>query len=109
MGESKIHEVINETCESLWIVLQPQVMRPPRRREWIRIEEGFRHRWHFPNCVGALDGKHISITNRPESSSLFFNYKGFYSTNLLALVDSNYKFIYVDVGEYGSNTDGNVF
>ena len=28
MGESKIHEVINETCEALWIVLQPQVMRP---------------------------------------------------------------------------------
>ena len=62
-----------------------------------------------PTCVGAVDGKHISITSRPESGSLFYNYKGFYSTNLLALVDSNYRFIYVDVGEYGSNTDGNVF
>ena len=109
MGESKIHEVINETCDALWVTLQPEVMRPPRRRDWMRIEEGFRHRWHFPNCVGAVDGKHISITNRPESGSLFFNYKGFFSTNLLALVDSNYRFIYVDVGEYGSNTDGNVF
>ena len=93
MGESKIHKIINETCEALWIVLQPEVMRPPRRRDWIRIEEGFRHQWHFPNCVGAVDGKHISITNRPDSGSLFHNYKGFYSTNLMALVDSNYTFI----------------
>ena len=109
MGQSKIHECINETCAALWTTLQPEVMRPPRRRDWMRIEQGFRYRWHFPNCVGAVDGKHISITSRPESGSLFYNYKGFYSTNLLALVDSNYRFIYVDVGEYGSNTDGNVF
>ena len=109
MGESKIHEVINETCDALWVVLQPEVMRPPRRRDWMRIEQGFRNRWHFPNCVGSMDGKHISITNRPESGSLFHNNKGFYSTNLMALVDFNYRFIYVDGGEYGSNTDGNVF
>ena len=90
-------------------ILQPEVMKPPRRRDWIQIEEGFRHQWHFPNCVVSVDGKHISITNRPESGNLFHNYKGFYSINLMALVDSNYRIIYVDVGEYGSNTDGNVF
>ena len=59
MGESKIHEMINETCDTLWVVLQPEVMRPPRRRDWTRIEQGFRHQWHFPNCVGAVDGKSV--------------------------------------------------
>ena len=44
-----------------------------------------------------------------QNQAVFFNYKGFNSTNLLAIVDSNYKFIYVDVREYGSNTGGNVF
>ena len=109
MGLPTVHCCINETCKALWDVLQPEVMRGPPRKDWEKIEEGFRYRWHFPNCLGALDGKHISITQRPESGSLFYNYKGYYSTNLLALVDSNYRFIYVDVGEYGSNSDGNVF
>ena len=27
----------------------------------------------------------------------------------MALVDADYKFIYVDIGDYGSNADGSVF
>ena len=109
MGRSTVHEIINETCEAIWQALQPDFMKPPTRQDWEQIEKGFRLKWHFPNCVGALDSKHISIKAPPKSGSLFYNYKGYFSTNLLALVDANYKFIYVDIGEYGSNTDGNVF
>ena len=29
-------------------------MRGPRRKDWEKIEEGFRYRWHFPNCLGAF-------------------------------------------------------
>ena len=32
---------------------------------------------------------------------MFFNYKDYYSTVLLAIVDANCKFIAVDVGSYG--------
>lgn len=109
LGKKTVHTVINDTCKALWTVLQPDVMPKPTTQDWIRIEKGFRLRWHFPNCIGALDGKHVAIISPPASGSLFYNYKGFYSLVLMALVDANYQFVYVDIGEYGSNSDSNVF
>ena len=82
---------------------------PPNEADWKRIEQQFATRWNFPNCIGALDGKHIVITAPFKSGSLFHNYKGTFSVNLMALVDANYKFILIDVGQYGSNADGGVF
>lgn len=39
----------------------------------------------------------------------FFNYKGFFSIVLLAVVDANYNFIYTNVGCQGSISDSGVF
>jgi hypothetical protein len=36
----------------------------------------------LPNCAGPSDGKHISIKCFPETGSLCFNYKGYFSTSL---------------------------
>ena len=109
VGLSTIHCIINDTCTAIWNALSNEVMPTPDRNKWEKIEEGFRMRWRFPNCLGALDGKHVMIKAPPNSGSTFYNYKKHFSTVLLALVDANYRFICVDIGEYGSNTDGNVF
>ena len=84
-------------------------MPEPDRERWQEIEKGFRLCWNFPNCLGALDGKHVNIIAPDNSGSTFHNYKYHFSTVLMALVDANYRFIYVDIGEYGSNSDANVF
>ena len=78
-------------------------------QDWNIIEKKFNTKWNFLNCIGALDGKHIVITAPWNSGSLYFNYKGTFSLVLMALVDADYKFIYVDIGDYGSNADGAVF
>lgn len=69
----------------------------------------FYERWNFPNCCGAIDGKHVRILCPKGSGSLFFNYKSYFSIVLLAIVDAKYKFTYVDVGAYGKEGDSGIF
>lgn len=70
----------------------------------------FWQRWNFPNLIGAIDGKHVIIQAPPNTGSLYFSYKKkTFSVVLLALVSADYKFVVIDVGSYGKNSDGAIF
>ena len=82
---------------------------PNCEEEWLEISDQFQRRWNFDHCIGAIDGKHIEIDAPPNSGSMYYNYKGYFSIVLLAVVDADYRFIYISVGSTGKQSDGGVF
>lgn len=109
VGVSTAYNIIRETCEALWEVLQPLYLKFPEEEDWLVIEAQFREKLNLPNCVGAVDGKLIEIFAPDRTGSLYFNYSKFFSTNLLAICDALKSFTYVDIGSYGQQSDGGVF
>ena len=101
--------IVPKVCEVIWQTLADDYMAPPTEDDWKAIEKGFRNRWNFPYCCGALDGKHVALRQPANSGSFFHNYKHHFSVVLMALVDDQYRFTYVDVGNYGSNSDSGIF
>ena len=83
---------------------------PQSRKEWINIAQDFDDLWQFPHCCGAIDGKHIRIICPNNTGSLYYSkYKSCFSIVLMACVDANSRFIFIDVGNYGSNNDSGIF
>lgn len=81
---------------------------PTTETEWREVAEQFEQRRNFPYCVGSCDGKHVAIQKPHESGSLFYNYKGFYSIVLFAVVNADYEFMYINTGTNGSVADASI-
>ena len=109
MGKSTVHYIIKETCEALWDELHGTYLKAPSASDWCKIRDDFWRLWNFPNCCGALDGKHIRIQAPSNSGSNFFNYKGYFSIVLLALCDANYCISVLDLGSTGRESDAGIF
>ena len=56
-----------------------------------------------------MDGKHVRITCPRNAGSQYFNYLGFHSFVLFALVDAEYKFLYFEVGAPGRVGDSTIW
>ncbi len=102
-------KAIKDTCSAINKRMMDTHLARPTEQEWRNIASKFSTRWNFPNCIGAIDGKHILLFAPPHSGSLYFNYKKTFSVVLLAVVDAEYRFRLVHIGEYGRSSDGGVF
>ena len=109
-NKKSIAQFIPEVCDALRDELADEVMIFPKTSaEWKEISAHFERRWNVPHAIGALDGKHIRIKKPINSGSLYYNYKGYFSVVLLALVDADYKFMFADVGGVGHQSDCQLF
>lgn len=57
-----VSNIIATTCEIIWKRLCPLIL-PSQLLEdyWRSIAEDFEDIWDFPHCIGAIDGKHVTI------------------------------------------------
>ena len=81
---------------------------PSRQKERLEIALKFEEKWNFPNCVGAIDGKHIVMQPPANAGSYYYNYKNTHSIVLMAVAGPDYECLYADVGTNGRISDGGV-
>ncbi|XP_046342448.2 uncharacterized protein LOC124123198 [Haliotis rufescens] len=93
--------------------LQQEIPMPPCNMSsgdtWEDVAEEFLMRWNVPHDCDALDGKHVTIRKPPKTGTMYRNYKGFFSVVLMALVDADYKFLWIVVGGVGSQSDAQIY
>ena len=79
-------------CDALCSTLKNEFFPEPTEERRREISDAFRKFSHFPNCLGEIDGKHITVTKFPLSGSMNLNYKCYFSIVLMATAVSDYKF-----------------
>ena len=71
IGRSTVSNILNETCSAIWQVLGREYVKAPTTEDnWRGISAQFGQIWNFPNCVGAIDGKHVVIQAPARAGSI---------------------------------------
>lgn len=109
LGHTTVMNSVHMVCAAIEKHMMQSFLPRPTADSWKEVAQRFWEKWNFPNCLGALDGKHIVIQAPPLSGSQYFNYKKTFSIVLLALVDADYRFRCIQVGDFGRTSDGGVY
>ena len=110
ISERAISHIVDSVSNAIVSYIgQEYIKLPSCSREWLQISETFLSRWNFPNCLGAIDGKHIQIRPPPDTGSEYFNYKKTFSIILVAIAGPDYECIYTDIGSNSRMNDSGVW
>lgn len=74
-----------------------------------KVAQQYFELWKFPNCIGAIDGRHCELKCPPHAGSTCFNYLKYHSIVLMGVADAEKKFMVIDVGALGKQSDGGIF
>ncbi|KAJ8937070.1 hypothetical protein NQ314_012042 [Rhamnusium bicolor] len=93
VGRSAAGEIVRRVCRAVWKIMREECIPKPDKKMWKEVANEFERRANFPHCLGAVDGKHIRVVKPEKSGSLYYNYKNYFSISLMAVADSNYRFV----------------
>ena len=102
--------VVRDVCKAIIEEDVDEQMSPSTTQAgWLQLANDWYQRWNFPHVIGAIYGKHVACKAPPDSGSDYYNYKGFFSIILFAMVTSDYKFLWVDVSGNGCSSDAHIY
>ena len=109
IGISTVHKLQYLFIDALLHFYKNTIKWPETEDEIEETVRDFWDLWGYPQCLGAIDGCHIAVSPPKEQATDYYNYKGWYSVVLLAVVDSKYRFRYVHIGTPGRVNDAFIF
>ncbi|XP_065061359.1 uncharacterized protein LOC135688440 [Rhopilema esculentum] len=109
ISRAAISYIIVQVCKAIRIHLAEYMTVPNTTKEWSVISAKCGERWNYPNCIGAVDGKHIVMQPPANAGSKFYNYTHTHSIVLMAVAGPDYECIYADIGTNGRVSDGGVW
>ncbi|CAF3307254.1 unnamed protein product [Rotaria sp. Silwood2] len=110
IGKTTATLILHEFCDVLVNLFFNCIIKFPTTNSEIQetMNEFFTQHG-YPMCVGAVDGTHIGIKPPGGAESDYYNYKKYHSILMLAVVNSNLKFTYVNIGAPGRCNDASVY
>ncbi|XP_067234036.1 uncharacterized protein [Chanodichthys erythropterus] len=108
ISDASVCLIVREFSHAVRDEMMREYIKLPESEELQTILLGFKNRWGFPQCAGAIDGSHIPIIAPPENHSDYFNRKGWHSVILQAVVDHKYCLSNINIGWPGSVHDSRV-
>lgn len=61
VGHNTVSKIVSETCEVIWQCLKDTVFIKNDENSWQNVADNFERLWNYPNCIGAIDGKHVTL------------------------------------------------
>lgn len=107
MGISTISKIVNNTCDAIWNILRRESLPKLTKKTLKNIAVGFERKAQFPHCTGAVGGKQFRTAKPADYKSS--NSKDLLSILLVAVADSDYRFIFIDVKSYEQERDSYIF
>ncbi|XP_055549916.1 uncharacterized protein LOC129732753 [Wyeomyia smithii] len=71
VSKSSVRSITISVCEAIRYEMGTENLPCNDNVKWIDTANRFHEKWNFPNCLGAIDGKHVAIRCPPMQEGCF--------------------------------------